>query len=400
MFSYTTTQHDLVAQVAHTTYRSHRTYRTHVSRRCDALPFGSRLIELGHRVVAVVLLVLLATTLGESRADDTAVLAVENADAKSDKEMKPYQELIERTDSKIEMLPIAGGEFTMGSPAGEAGRQDDEGPQHLVKVSPFWMSRCEITWDTFEVWMFDLDIQRRDLAKAEVNARDKASEEYTLSQPTSPYTDMSFGMGKKGYPAICMTQLAARTFCDWLSAKTGRYYRLPTEAEWEYACRAGTKTAYSFGDDPAHLGEYAWFYDNAGEKYHPVGKKKPNPWGLHDMHGNVCEWVLDQHTTDFYGASGSQLAVNPLAWPKTEWGRVVRGGSWRDDPDQLRSATRIKSVEEWKQQDPQIPKSIWYLTDALHVGFRVVRPLETPPLAERTAKWDRHEPFEDRKAGR
>jgi formylglycine-generating enzyme required for sulfatase activity len=210
---------------------------------------------------------------------------------------------------------------------------------------------------------------------------------------------MTFGMGKKGYPAICITQLAARTFCEWLSAKTGRYYRLPTEAEWEYACRAGTTTAYSFGSDKEKLGDYAWFYDNASEKYHPVGKKLPNPWGLHDMHGNVAEWVLDEHTTDFYGASKT-VADNPLAWPKKEWGRVVRGGSWMDDPEQLRSAARAKSVEEWKQQDPQIPKSIWYLTDALHVGFRIVRPLQEPTAAERKEKWDRHEPFQDRKAGR
>ncbi len=333
-------------------------------------------------------------------AEDGAVLAVDNANAKSVQEMKVYTELVERTDSKLEMLPIAGGEFTMGSPASEAGRQDDEGPQHPVKVAPFWMSKFEITWDVYEIWMFDLDIQRRELAKAEPNGRDRASEEYTLSQPTSPYTDMTFGMGKKGYPAICMTQLAARTFCDWLSAKTGRYYRLPTEAEWEYACRAGTKTAYSFGDDAGQLGDYAWYFDNAGEKYHPVGKKRPNPWGLYDMHGNVCEWVLDQHTTDFYGFSGAKVTVNPLAWPKKEWSRVVRGGSWQDDPEQLRSAARLKSVEAWKQQDPQLPKSIWYLTDALHVGFRVVRPLETPSTEERQAKWDRHEPFEDRKRGR
>lgn len=330
--------------------------------------------------------------------ENPAVLPIENANAKTSSEMKPYTELVERTEGKIEMVPIAGGEFLMGSPPTEMGRQDDEGPQHLVKLSPFWMGKFEITWDVYEVWMFDLDIQRRELAKAEANARDKAADEYTISQPTAPYTDMSFGMGKKGYPAICMTQLAARTFCDWLSAKTGRYYRLPTEAEWEYACRAGTKTAYSFGDDPSQLGDYAWYYDNSGEKYHPIGKKKPNPWGLYDMHGNVGEWTLDQHTTDFYGAF--QAAVNPLAWPKTEWGRVVRGGSWQDDPEQLRSAARLSSVEAWKQQDPQIPKSIWYLTDALHVGFRVVRPLETPSAEERKAKWDRHEPVEDRKAGR
>lgn len=348
----------------------------------------------------VVFLVSWLALTGAVRADDGNVLAIDSSDAKSEKEMKPYKEIVEHTDAAVEMLPIPGGQFTMGSPASEAGRQEDEGPQHQVKISPFWMSKFEITWDVYEIWMFDLDIQRRELAKTTPNARDKASEEYTISQPTSPYTDMSFGMGKKGHPAICMTQLSARTFCNWLSTKTGRYYRLPTEAEWEYACRAGTKTAYSFGDDPAKLGDYAWNYDNSGEKYHPVGKKKPNPWGLYDMHGNVAEWVLDQHTTDFYGSFGAEAAVNPLAWPKTEWSRVVRGGSWQDDPELLRSAARVKSVDTWKQQDPQIPKSIWYLTDALHVGFRIVRPLETPSASELKEKWDRQEPVEDRKAGR
>jgi formylglycine-generating enzyme required for sulfatase activity len=348
---------------------------------------------------AVVLWVAVAFA---SRASDSTalVLAIENSDATTPASMKQYTELLEHTDSTIDLVPIPGGEFMMGSPSSEANRKEDEGPQHRVAVDPFWMSKYEITWDAFEVWMFDLDIQRRDLAKKEPNLRDKAADEYQLTQPTAPYTDMTFGMGKKGYPAICITQLAARTFCDWLSAKTGRYYRLPTEAEWEYACRAGTTTAYSFGNDPTELGDYAWYFENSGEKYHPVGKKKPNAFGLYDMHGNVNEWVLDQYTTDFYGASKDALSSNPLCWPKTEWSRTVRGGSWTDDPEQLRSAAREKSVEDWKQQDPQIPKSIWYLTDALHVGFRIVRPFKVPSAEERKEKWDRHEPFEDRKMGR
>src|SRR5262249_40320993 len=156
----------------------------------------------------------------------------------------------------FDMVPIPGGKFVMGSSAGEAGRKEDEGPQHEVEIDPFWMGRCEVTWNEYEIWMFSLDIQRRELAKIAPNEHEKKAD--AVTRPTNPYTDMTFGMGKEGFPAICMTQLAAKTYCKWLSAKTGRYYRLPTEAEWEYACRAGSTTAYSFGNDPAKLGEYAW----------------------------------------------------------------------------------------------------------------------------------------------
>jgi formylglycine-generating enzyme required for sulfatase activity len=334
-------------------------------------------------------------------AAEPAIIDVPEAIAKTAKEMKAYAEPIEHTDVKIDLVPIPGGKYLMGSPAKEKGREEDEGPQHEVEIEPFWMGKYELTWDAYEVWMFDLDIQRRKIAEAEPNARDKAADEYQLAQPTEPYTDMSFGMGKRGYPAICMTQLAAKTFCDWLSAKTGRYYRLPTEAEWEYACRANTTTAYSFGDDPEELGDYAWFFDNSKEKYQKVGKKKPNPWGLYDMHGNVSEWTLDQYSDKFYAKTKEGgIAKEPLNNPKTEYPISVRGGSWNDDPELLRSASRIASHPDWKRQDPQIPKSIWYFTDATFVGFRIVRPLNEPSAQERKDKWDKAEPVWDRKKGR
>jgi formylglycine-generating enzyme required for sulfatase activity len=253
------------------------------------------------------------------------------------------------------------------------------------------MAKFEMTWDAYDVWASDLDIFKRNAVGIEANARDKAADKYQITQPTKPYTDMSFGMGKRGgYPAISMTQHSARVFCKWLSAKTGRYYRLPTEAEWEYACRAGTTTAYSFGDDPAQIDEYGWYTDNSSEKYQPVGKKKPNPWGLHDMHGNVAEWVLDQYTEDYSKAKKGEK--NPLVVPLTEYNRVVRGGSWNDKPTSCRSASRVASTEEWKQQDPQVPQSIWYFTDALHLGFRIVRPLDEPSDEEKATKWDKSEP--------
>jgi formylglycine-generating enzyme required for sulfatase activity len=335
---------------------------------------------------------LVPVTQSITSAAHPAPLPIKDSEAQAEAEMKPYAEAIEHSTATIDMVPIRGGKFVMGSPESEPGRKMDEGPQHEVEVSPFWMSKCEITWDAYEIWMSDIDITRRQLLGTPATERDKLADTFQISQPTRPYTDMTFKMGKRGYPAICMTQHAARIFCKWLTAKTGRYYRLPTEAEWEYACRAGTTTAWSFGDDPAQLGDYAWYYDNSGEKYLPVGKKKPNPWGLHDMHGNVSEWVLDQHTRGFYAESAGKVAKDPLKVPLVEYPRVVRGGSWQDDAEKCRSAAREGSTEDWKQQDPQIPQSIWYFTDALHVGFRIVRPLTEPTPEEEAARWDKSEP--------
>jgi formylglycine-generating enzyme required for sulfatase activity len=184
-----------------------------------------------------------------------------------------------------------------------------------------------------------------------------------------------------------MTQFAAKMYCKWLSAKTGRYYRLPTEAEWEYACRAGATTAYSFGDDPKDLDDYAWHDGNSDDKYHKVGRKKPNPWGLYDMHGNVAEWCLDQYVADGYKDGKDKLSVCPLAPSTMPYPHVVRGGSWLDGAEVLRSAARRGSNKDWKMQDPQYPQSIWYHTDAEFLGFRVVRPLRTP-TAEDAARYD------------
>jgi formylglycine-generating enzyme required for sulfatase activity len=204
---------------------------------------------------------------------------------------------------------------------------------------------------------------------------------------------MDFGMGRNGFPAICMTQHAANKYCQWLSAQTGHFYRLPTEAEWEYAARAGTKTAYFFGDDPAQLKDYAWFFENAPNfQYSVVGKKKPNPWGLYDIYGNVCEWTLDQYSDGTYKSWAADAATGVLGntWikSKTPYPHVARGGHYDDDPEMLRSGARRASEPGWKQQDPQLPKSIWYLTDATWLGFRIVRPLEIPTVEEMYSAWN------------
>ena len=322
------------------------------------------------------------------------VLTVENGAAKKVEDMEAYLDVIPGSEVKFQMLPIPPGEFLMGSPSSEEDRSKDEGPQVKVSIEPFWMGKFEVTWNEFQVYQFKLDQQARNKGVHRPTLQDPWAD--AVSRPTPPYVPMDFGMGIDGYPAVCMTQFAAKQYCKWLSLKTGRFYRLPTEAEWEYACRAGTTTAYHFGDDVDELDEYGWYFDNADDQYQKVGKKKPNPWGLYDMHGNVSEWVLDQYDKKFYSAMAKQLEENPelhaflspLNSPKKLYPRVVRGGSWDDDPDRLRSAARRGSTKSWKVKDPQLPKSIWYHTDAPFVGFRVVRPLKQPSLKEMAQYWE------------
>jgi formylglycine-generating enzyme required for sulfatase activity len=196
-------------------------------------------------------------------------------------------------------------------------------------------------------------------------------------------------MGKKrGLPVISMTQHAANKYCHWLSANTGHFYRLPTEAEWEYACRAGTTTAYYFGDDAKKLDENGWYFDNSSSKYQKVGKKLPNPWGLCDMHGNVAEWVLDQYDPDYYQTlKAAGVATDPWDRATRPYPHVVRGGSWDDDAQVLRSAARGQSERGWKATYPQLPKSIWHLSDCTKVGFRLVRPLVVPSAEDLAKYW-------------
>ena len=300
------------------------------------------------------------------------------------KGQESYEEKLNGVDHNISMVFIEGGGFIMGSPKTQDGHFGDEGPQHEVTVSPFWMSKVEITWDLYSLFVsrewdqYQVDKSVDSEVSIDVDA---------VSGATTPYVEMSFGMGTDNYPAICMTQLAAVKFCEWLSAMTGHFYRLPTEAEWEYAARAGSSSAYSFGDDINVLGEYAWFEGNSNEKYQMVGTKKPNAWGLHDMHGNVAEWTLDQYVSTAYSKRKKGIE-NPQEIGKKVYPKVVRGGSWMDAPRRLRSAARRPSSKNWKKRDPQIPKSIWWHTDAPFVGFRIVRPRLTPSEEEQKKYWN------------
>ena len=310
---------------------------------------------------------------------------------KTEADMKPYSSIIPKLSTKYEMTPIKGGTFLLGSPDSENGRKEDEGPQVKAKIEPFWMSPYEVSWDQYMAFMITADSRYKDGSKKIKKPTD--TEVDAISSPTTPYVDMTFGMGQEGYPAISMTEHAANKFCEWLSAQTGHYYRLPTEAEWEYAARAGTTTAYFFGDDASQLGDYAWFLENSDSegtgqgKTQPIGKKKPSPWGLYDIYGNVLEWTLDQYDEKFYATLSGEVA-SPFNKPKTQYPRVARGGGYKSVAENCRSAKRRGSSEAWKQQDPQLPKSMWYHTDAQFLGFRIIRPLNIPSVEEMHYYWN------------
>ncbi len=279
-------------------------------------------------------------------------------------EAQPYKVTIPNTTVSYDMVPVAAGDFEMGSTA-----KSDEQPKHKVHLDAFAMQAHEVTWDEYRLFMFANQA-------GETGHKDNLVD--AVSRPTRPYVEMSFGMGINGYPTISMTQHAANKYAEWLSAKTGEFYRLPTEAEWEYACRAGTTE-----DRPSNLGDYAWYAANSGGKYALVGKKKPNAWGLYDMLGNVMEWTLDAYAPYKPGPQ-----TNPWVKSTQPYPQVARGGSWNDPADAVTCAVRVGSDPSWKQQDPQLPKSIWYLTDAQWLGFRLVRPAKVPSAEEMYKYWN------------
>jgi len=218
------------------------------------------------------------------------------------------------------MVEIKPGRFMMGSPASERDRQDNE-TQHSVTISKaFWLGQTEVT-----------------------------QAEWQAVMGTNP----SAFKGDLNRPVETVSWDDAQEFCRRLSQKTGMTFRLPTETEWEYACRAGTTTAYSFGSDPARLVDYAWFDDNAGRSTHPVATKKPNAWGLHDMHGNVWEWCAD-----WYGDYPSGAVTDPQG-PRSGSDRVLRGGSWDNHSSFCRASVR----------DDVTPGDVNYG----YFGFRVAR---------------------------
>lgn len=233
-----------------------------------------------------------------------------------------YTETISGTTVSFEMVPVPAGTVTT------AGKE--------VAVGPLWFARTETLWDAYDVWVFGMD---------EGGQVATGKGEDAVSRPSKPYLLPGESFGHAGRPALAMTYQGAEQFARWLSGKTGKKYRLPTEAEWEHACRAGAPEPTG-----AALAEAAWSWDNADDKTHAPGTRKPNAFGLADMLGNVGEWVS--------GADGEP---------------VVKGGSFLDEAQDVTCAARQKQTPAWNATDPQLPKSRWWLPDAPFVGFRLVR---------------------------
>jgi formylglycine-generating enzyme required for sulfatase activity len=254
------------------------------------------------------------------------------------------------TKSGVQMVLIPGGTFRMGSPRGPA----DETPVHTVTVDSFWMDRTEVTQEEF--------------------ARLEMSDPSHFKNPRNPVEQINWPQAvlfcnrRSEAEGLEPCYKGSAAECDFSASG----YRLPTEAEWEYACRAGTVTPYFFGVDARRLGEYAWFADNSGKRTHPVAQKKPNPWGLFDMYGNVAEWVNDSYDPSYYRASP---AKNPTGPAKGKL-YVLRGGAWNSPASQARSAVRMA-------ENPGFTDTC-LARDA--IGFRCVRRAILAPGREKRRK--------------
>jgi|GEM_PF-23250 len=308
-----------------------------------------------------------------------------------------FTETIPGTSVAFDMVALPGATFSLGSAAGEEGRRPDEGPAATVAVSSFWIARTEVTWKEYEAFYRQTASEGRssDVGRAEGGlAAGAAAEIDAVTGATPPWGNPGQGWGRGDRPAITMTHHAAMTYCRWLSQVTGRRYRLPTEAEWEYACRGGTKGPYFFagqagdfsdegfwrrlfGGGGHAIDEFVNFAGNGGARTAPASQTIPNPFGLLNMAGNVREFCLDWYAPDAYAAyqrrPGGGGPVGDPRGPAAGTEHVVRGGSFKSDPADVRSAARdYTRTVAWLMTDPQMPKSIWWYSDCNDVGFRVV----------------------------
>jgi len=306
-----------------------------------------------------------------------------------------FTEYIPGSSVSFEMIAIPGGTFSMGSPEDEAFRKENEGPLTEVSVDPFYMARVEVTWDEYLAFF------------KQTGAKGKTSDAYltvntgdvdAISGPTPPWGAPDQGWGKGSMPAITMTHQAAEVYCEWLTKITGKKYRLPTEAEWEYAARGGSSSAYFFEGDPKKyvrqgirnklfgvdttiIAGYINYAENSNALPVTPDAKNENPFGLVNMLGNVAEFCSDWYAEDAFSKYSGAVS-NPTG-PSSGEEYVIRGGSYRDGADRVRNASRdVTRAVSWLKTDPQMPKSIWWYSDCIYVGFRVVCEAAEPELKE------------------
>lgn len=311
------------------------------------------------------------------------------AEAAKVEKFASFTEKIPGSTISFNMIAIPGGKYKMGSPENEPYRRPDEGPVKEVEISSFYMAEVEVTWDEFLVFYRQTGGEGRttDIKTALTEGKVDA-----ISGPTPPYgqPDQNWGLGNR--PAITMRYATAETYCKWLSQKTGKNYRLPTEAEWEYACRAGSQTPYFFEGDPkkyskdrlmnklfgadtTNIDRYVIYSENSMAKTQKPDAVKTNPFGLKNMLGNVAEFCSDWYSPDAYSTLTD--GIKDPKGPASGTERVIRGGSFKSEPTEVRSAARdFTNDEAWMRTDPQIPKSIWWYSDCNMVGFRVVCELD------------------------
>ncbi len=294
-----------------------------------------------------------------------------------------YKETVPGTPVSFDMVAIPGGTFRMGSPSDEAYRKVDESPQREVKISSFYMAKAEVSWEEYLAFFSKTSGERKLTITTNHNTPD------AITGPTPPWGAPDQGWGKGTRPAITMTWYAAETYCKWLSKLTGKTYRLPTEAEWEYAARGGSQSEYFFNANPSKLtskslknrilgrdttliNSFINYSENSRDKTREPGSMKPNPFGLVNMLGNVAEFCSDWYSENAYNTYPQGLIIDPKGPPSgTE--KVIRGGYFRSDATDVRCASRDHSyTENWLKTDPQMPKSKWWYSDCNFVGFRVV----------------------------
>lgn len=321
-----------------------------------------------------------AKVVGDLFTEATEVTAFEN-----------FTEKIPGTAVSFNMKAIPAGEFQIGSPSKEPFHAGSEGPQKKIKVSKFFMGETEVTWDMY--WAFYGETYSEGRTPPEqVYANNSREDVDAVTGPTPPFGIPEQGWGGGDRPAITMTHYAAETFCQWLSLKTGKKYRLPTEAEWEYATRGGTQTPYFFPGNPKKfsnegfwrwlskadttvISSYVIYANNSRNRTEEPSAVQANPFGLKNTLGNVMEYCSDWYSEDAYSklTDGAQDPKGPASGTE----RVVRGGWFGEDASNVRSASRAATQhDKWLKTDPQQPKSIWWYSDVKAIGFRVVCEVE------------------------